>query len=300
MNESRRDIRVGGLIAFIGIFLFALSVPMTKWALESFNPYFTATGRACIAGVIALFIIGVRREKFLRKELRRPLFFTALGAVFGWPILIALALERTTSAHVSVIAAIMPLVTAVLAVLRRHQHVPAQFWFAAILGTVGLIIFSITRSGFGQSDPIADVLIIGAVFFSSYCYVEGAILAREIPGWLVSSWIVLVTLPINIVASIALWIFTHQNYTITAHGIIGLLYIGMFSMYFGFWFWYHGLARAGTVRGSQIQQLQALLTLAWSALLLGESVTMVEIVAALFVIFCVAWAQITSYRSATV
>lgn len=297
MNESRHDIRVGSFLAFIGIFLFALSVPMTKWALESFNPYFTATGRACIAGVIALAIVVIRREKFVDKNLRRPLFFTALGAVFGWPILIALALERTTSAHVAVIAAVMPLTTAVMAVIRRRQHVPIQFWAAAILGTFGLITFSLVRAGFGHADLIADLLVIGAVLFSSYCYVEGAILARAIAGWKVSTWLVLVTLPINLVASIILWSTSHQDYTITTKGLIGLLYIGMFSMYFGFWFWYHGLARAGTVRGSQIQQLQALMTLAWSALLLGEKVTLVEILAAIFVIACVAWAQIVSYRA---
>ena len=298
MNETRRDIRVGVFIAFIGIFLFALSVPMTKWALESFDPFFTATGRATIAGVISFFILTIRREKFVRKDLRRPLFFTALGAVFGWPILIALALERTTSAHVSVIAAVMPLVTAVLAVIRRRQHVPTQFWAAAVMGTIGLIIFSITRAGVGNADPIADLLIIGAVFFSAYCYVEGAILSREIAGWKVSSWIVLVTLPINIVASLIIWSHTHNHYTLTAKGIFGLFYIGMISMYFGFWFWYHGLAKAGTVRGSQVQQLQALMTLFWSAILLGEKVTIATVAAALFVIGCVAWAQIVSYRSA--
>jgi drug/metabolite transporter (DMT)-like permease len=192
----------------------------------------------------------------------------------------------------------MPLVTAVLAVIRRRQHVPTQFWAAAVMGTIGLIVFSITRAGVGNADPIADLLIIGAVFFSAYCYVEGAILSREIAGWKVSSWIVLVTLPINIVASLIIWSHTHNNYTLTAKGIFGLFYIGVISMYFGFWFWYHGLAKAGTVRGSQVQQLQALMTLFWSAILLGEKVTIATVAAALFVIGCVAWAQIVSYRSA--
>ena len=40
-----------------------------------------------------------------------------------------------------------------------------------------------------------------------------------------------------------------------------------------------------------MQQLQALLTLVWSALLLGEHVTRVTVLAALAVILCVVWAQ---------
>ena len=33
----------GLVFAFLGVFLFSLSLPMTKWALESFDPYFTST-----------------------------------------------------------------------------------------------------------------------------------------------------------------------------------------------------------------------------------------------------------------
>ena len=62
-------------------------------------------------------------------------------------------------------------------------------------------------------------------------------------------------------------------------------------MYLGFFAWYRGLALAGIARGGQVQQLQALLTLLWSALLLHEHVTRVTVLAAVAVIVCVLWAQ---------
>jgi drug/metabolite transporter (DMT)-like permease len=62
-------------------------------------------------------------------------------------------------------------------------------------------------------------------------------------------------------------------------------------MYLGFFAWYRGLALAGIARGGQVQQVQALLTLAWSALLLREHVTRVTVFAAVAVIVCVVWAQ---------
>jgi drug/metabolite transporter (DMT)-like permease len=62
-------------------------------------------------------------------------------------------------------------------------------------------------------------------------------------------------------------------------------------MYVGFFAWYRGLALAGIARGGQMQQLQALLTLAWSALLLGERVTLTTVLAALAVIASVIWSQ---------
>ena len=63
-------------------------------------------------------------------------------------ILLALALERTTSAHVAVIAAFMPLTTALFAVLRTGERVSRQFWFAACAGTAALVAAT-ARLGMG-------------------------------------------------------------------------------------------------------------------------------------------------------
>jgi drug/metabolite transporter (DMT)-like permease len=67
--------------------------------------------------------------------------------------------------------------------------------------------------------------------------------------------------------------------------------LGVSSMYLGFFAWYRGLSLAGIARGGQVQQLQALLTLLWSALLLGEEVTAPTVLVALAVIASVVWAQ---------
>src|SRR5581483_4235313 len=105
----------------------SFSVPLTKVAVGGFSPYLTATGRAAIAGVLAAGLLALRRAPLPPRQHLRPLVYTMLGAVFGWPILLALALERTTSAHVAVIAAFMPLTTALIAVLHTHERVSWQF-----------------------------------------------------------------------------------------------------------------------------------------------------------------------------
>jgi drug/metabolite transporter (DMT)-like permease len=67
--------------------------------------------------------------------------------------------------------------------------------------------------------------------------------------------------------------------------------LGVSSMYLGFFAWYRGLSLAGIARGGQVQQLQALLTLVWSALFLSEQVTATTVLVALAVIASVVWAQ---------
>ena len=192
------SVRREGLVwAFAGVLMFSFSVPLTKVAVGGFSPFFTATGRAVIAGVLAAALLAVHRAPLPPAGQLRPLLYTMLGAVFGWPILLALALQRTTSAHVAVIAAFMPLMTALIAVLRTHERVSWQFWVAAGTGTAALVAFALSRGGGSDGDLVADGLVVGAVIASSWCYVEGASVTRAMPGWQVISWVVVLALPVT-------------------------------------------------------------------------------------------------------
>ncbi|MFZ9100049.1 MAG: DMT family transporter [Candidatus Planktophila sp.] len=282
--------RSGLLFAFLGVFAFSLSLPFTKMALKSFDPLFTAFARPVIAACLAIPLMLALKVPALPQKLWRPTAFTALGAVFGWPILIAIALHRTTSAHVSVVAAVMPLVTAIIAVIKNRKHPGASFWIASTLGTVLLVFFSISRGGTSSADLITDLIIMGAVIASSYCYVEGAGLTNYLPGWQVISWVVIVSLPIAIPGTIAVYLATSSEYTLQLDAVLGMLGIGLSSMYLGFFAWYRGLRDFGVAHGSQVQQLQAIMTLGWSALLLGENVTLTMVLSAIGIVLCVLWA----------
>ena len=83
----------------------------------------------------------------------------------------------------------------------------------------------------------------------------------------------------------------------TAESTAALLYLALVSMYLGFFAWYAGLHRAGVARASQVQLLQPLLTLVWSVLLLGETVGLPTILAAVAVLACVVWTQRARPRS---
>lgn len=287
----RNRVHEGLAFALLGVTLFSASIPMTKWAVQGFHPVVTALARAAGAACIAAPILFVRRVPVPPRRLWRAFAYTALGAVFGWPILIALALQRSASAHVTVIAAFMPLMTALIAVIRTQERVGSQFWWAAGTGTAALVAFSLSRGGGGPLDPVADLLVVGAVFASSWCYVEGAGLTREMPGWQVISWVVVLAAPVTLPLTAVLQAYLPHPHAPGTHAWVGLAYITVCSMYFGFWAWYRGLADAGVARGSTVQQLQSLMTLAWSVLLLGEHVGPTTIGAAVVVVASVLWAQ---------
>jgi drug/metabolite transporter (DMT)-like permease len=295
-QNTSRDVsskrRYEGLAwAFLGVVLFSFSVPLTKVAVRGFDPTVTAMGRAAIAGGLAMVPLALRRLPRPAACDLRPLVITMLGAVFGWPILIALALERTTSAHVAVLAAFMPLTTAVIAVLRTHERVSREFWAAASIGAAVLVAFALSRGGGEGGDWLADLFVAGAVLSSSWCYVEGASITRRMPGWQVISWVVILALPLTVPLAVALWWETRSGHDTTASAWASLAALGVISMYLAFFAWYRGLSLAGIARGGQVQQLQTILTLVWSAIFLSEQVSVVMVMVALVVTGTVLWAQ---------
>jgi drug/metabolite transporter (DMT)-like permease len=291
LNKTQRS---GFAFAFGGVLLFSASLPFTKLALQSFDPLFTAFARPLIACTLAIPLMLMKKVQPLPRTLWRPMVFTTLGAVFGWPILIALALQKSTSAHIAVIAAVMPLVTACMAVLKYRRRVNYQFWIASSLGTTLLVLFALSRGGAKGENGIADILTIGAVLASSYCYVEGAGLTSHMPGWQVISWIVILGAPASLVGAIATYLHTHHSYAFHWNALIGLLAIGYSSMYLGFFAWYRGLKDLGVTHGSQVQQMQAIMTLGWSALFLHEHISFSTLLAVVGIVLCVLWAITTA------
>jgi drug/metabolite transporter (DMT)-like permease len=61
-------------------------------------------------------------------------------------------------------------------------------------------------------------------------------------------------------------------------------YVSLVSMFAAFFAWYAALARGGVARIGQLQLVQPVLTLAWSALFLDETIYASTIAAALLVI----------------
>ncbi len=279
--------------AFFGVFLFSGSLPLTKLALQGYDPFFTAFARPLIAGTLAIPLMVRARAFKLPRQLWRSMIYITIGAAFSWPIFIALALQRSTSAHVAVIAAVMPLVTAIMSVIKSKRKVGTQFWIASSLGTLLLILFALSRGGAKGENGVADLLTLAAVLGSSFCYVEGANLTKHMPGWQVISWVVIIAIPLSAVGAIFTFSHTHHLYQFHWNALIGLLAIGFSSMYIGFFAWYRGLKDLGVAHGSQVQQLQAIMTLGWSALFLHEQITFGTVLSACGIVICVLWALTT-------
>lgn len=280
-----KDQAVSGWInGFIGVLLFSGSMPATKLAVMEMDPIFATVARAVIAGILALSVLLLYKEKRPAKNQVLSLALVAIGCVIGFPLLSSLALQYLTSAHSIVFLGLLPLTTAVFGVFRGGEKPHPVFWFFSVIGSLLVVGYAFSQGI--SASPIGDILMLVAIILCGLGYAEGAKLSKTLGGWQVISWALVLSLPIMLPL---FFVYFPQNLeAISFKGWFGLGYISLFSMFIGFIFWYKGLAQGGITTVGQLQLLQPFFGLALAAYLLHEQVSIGMVGITIGVILCVA------------
>jgi drug/metabolite transporter (DMT)-like permease len=282
----------GLMLGCLGILAFsfsfpATSFPATKLALDGFDPWLVAFGRAAVAGLLATaYLTAVKAPAPSASQWRR-LVIVAGGVIVGFPLFTSLALVTSDSAHGAVVIAVLPAATALAAVARAGERPGPAFWLAATAG-LGVVLAFVLHEAAGALTAADAFLLIGTAC-CALGYAEGGALSRELGGARTISWALVLSLPLTIPVTVVAVTTT----TVDAHptAVLGLAYVAAISMFLGFFAWYAGLARGGVARVGQVQLTQPLLTVVWSALVLGEALTPVMVLAGLGVLASVAATQ---------
>jgi len=277
----------GWINGFIGVVIFSGSLPATRLAVLELDPVFLTVIRATIAGVLALCLLWLFRERRPARQQWFSLLIVALGVVVGFPLLTALALQHVTSAHSIVFVGLLPLATAIFGVLRGGERPRPVFWIFSVLGSSLVVGFAVSQGL--TASPTGDLLMLAAILACGLGYAEGAKLSRTLGGWQVICWALVLSLPVMAVLSLWLAPVSFSGISVTAWAC--LAYVSLFSMLIGFVFWYRGLAQGGIAAVGQLQLLQPFFGLALAATLLHEHVSVGMLVVTLGVILCVAGAK---------
>lgn len=259
----------GWLSGFIGMLIFSGSLPATRVAVLGFDPVFLTVARASIAGLLALAMLLLSRQKFPTQAELASLAVVALGVVVGFPLLTALALQHITAADSMVFIGLLPMATGIFGVIRGGERPRPVFWLFAILGSLVVVVYAFGNNG--HASATGALLMITAILVCGLGYAEGAVLSRRLGGWQVICWALVLPLPLMLLAALGIWPLSLT--TVPASAWMGLGYVSLFSMLIGFMFWYRGLALGGIAAVGQLQLLQPFFGLLLAATLLGEPFT---------------------------
>lgn len=274
----------GLALGLVGVAVFSLTLPATRAAVAAFDPFFVAAGRALVAGLLALAVLAGTRAPLPRRCDWGPLAITALGVVYGFPFFSTWAMQYVHAAHGAVVLALLPLATALAGAWLSRERPGAGFWLVAAAGSATVVAFAL-RQGGGRLHA-ADLALGVAVASAAIGYATGAKLTARLGGVQTISWSLVASLPANAVLVALKLPAVFWGAPLSAW--LGFAYVGVFSMYLGFFAWYRGLALGGTARVGQLQLLQPFLTFAAAGLLLGESIDAASIAFAAGVVALVA------------
>jgi drug/metabolite transporter (DMT)-like permease len=263
---------------------FSFTGTLTRLADEGQSQLFRGSARAVVAAVLAAAALVLTRQRLPRGTQWLRLALVAGGVVIGFPMLTTYALTAAPASHGAVVIALLPAATATLAVLRGRERPRGAFWIATGAGAFAAMAFAVAQpGGFGQLHW-TDLLFFGAVLAAAVGYAEGGLLARELGAWQTISWALVLASPLMV----ALMVFSvsQQAPSGTAAQWAAFAYLGVVSMFLGFFAWYHGLALGPMAQVSQVQLAQPVMSICWAALLLGEQLTWATVVGGLAVILC--------------
>jgi drug/metabolite transporter (DMT)-like permease len=276
--------RLGLLLGFIGMVIFGGTLPATRIAVSQIDPIALTALRTAIAGLCSLALLVALRRKPPPRALWPQLVIAMLCVAVVFPLLMSMGMQRVDASHGGVVLGVLPIATALAAVVVAHERPRPLFWIASVAGAALVIAFSLRQGG--GTFSTGDLLLFAAVAVSAIGYTFSGRLASHMPGWEVISWILVIGLPLSLPAAVLT--MPHDVGQIALKPWLGLLYVALFSQWIGFFAWNAGLAIGGIARVSQVQLLQPFVTFALASIFNDETITLQILLFAAAVVVTVA------------
>jgi drug/metabolite transporter (DMT)-like permease len=283
---------LGLLLGLVAVVMFGGSLPATRLAVAHLDPWFVTAARATIAGVLAIGTLAIAQPRYPREHTARLALISAC-LVIGFPLMTAIASVTVPAAHGSVILGLLPLATTIAAVPLAGERPSLFFWILSLIGA-GLVAAFAFRDG-NVAIVAGDIFLALAVTLTGVGYTLSGVMSRTMAGWQVIAWALLMSMPIAVIATVALWPADAASVPLSSW--LGLIYIGVVSQFVGYAFWNVALAIGGVSRVGQLQLLQTFVSMGLAALFIGETVDGEMIAFALAVVAVVALGRRAAVRS---
>jgi drug/metabolite transporter (DMT)-like permease len=288
MKTSRETI--GMALGFFGMCLFAGTLPATRLAVQGLDPWLLTAARAAFAGLAGLVVLLVARRRLPPRSAWLEIICAAACTVVGFPLFAALALQTVPAAHGGVVLGVLPIATAVAAMIFAHERPSAGFWLASAAGAIIVLVFAVRKNG-GETLSADDLFLLGMVVSGALGYTLSGRLSALMPGWEVISWQVVVCLPMAALATVAMW--PHDLARVTFDSWAGLAYVALISQFSAFFVFNAALAMGGIARVGQVMLLQPFMVVALAAAVNHEPINIETVLFAVAVVTTVLIGQRT-------
>ncbi len=271
------------LVAFT---LWALNFSIVKFGVSQFEPLAFAVIRFGLCGLILLLALRMREGSIgiSRSDLPLVVLISILGITLTQACFVY-ALSTTGASDMALLTGTGPLVTVVLATAVGLERFGRLHWTAVGIGLLGvvLVVSGGTQVAVGAHGQLGDLLALGNVVTSSAATIPIRHLMRRQSAHRILTYQMLIGT--TILLPFAIPSMLTQNYAaVSLAGWGSLAYSAICAGILTNLLYFSAIGQIGPSRAAMFQYLQVPLGVLFAVVLLGESVTGVELVGGALII----------------
>ncbi|WP_313431685.1 DMT family transporter [Siminovitchia terrae] len=275
------------IMIFVVIF-YAGNILVGK-AINELPPLTMSFFRLLIAFLLLL-PIGFRSawtQRSIFFEYKKPFLVMTFTGICFFNVFLYGALQFTTTAKVSVLEAVIPVATVLLSAFLLKERLGGIQWagiFLSLAGAVWVIMDGKVLQLAGSGWNLGDGIMVGAILM----WAVYSIFVKQYMHLFPQYGAVLVMTGISVIvlfpAVLIEWYFIGVP-SLNGLNIVGLLYLGVFPSVIALVLYNRGVELLGPSRASVFLNFLPIATMAGAYLLLGESISVIQMVGA-FVVIC--------------
>ena len=258
--------------------LWALNFTVTKYVLShGFQPVAYGCLRfGAAAAILSTVAYGRERSFEMRRSDLISLAGAALIGIFLNQLTFVYAIKLTTATTVALLFGTLPVLAGLFALVLGIDRVGPRFWVAGVLAAFGAALVALGSGGGLSAHVWGDLLALTATATWAWYSVAAAPLLRRYSPLRVSSIaFVIGSIPLFVVGAPQLasqdFSFGPGIWLLYVFAVVGPLFAANLL-------WFGAISRVGPSRASVFANLQPFLAAVFSLLILGESMTGVQIV----------------------
>ena len=283
------------LALLITVLIWGLNFPIIKVALGPMPPFVVNALRfsvsAVVLGVLYATKLRGRSDGFwapMRAHGRTIIGLGLLGYV-AYQFLFIVGVDATSAGSASLIVSSSPVWTAVFARLLGFEHLPLGAWGGLVLSLAGTALVVLAGAGAGAGALTEDtllgngLLLVGALAWAGYTVLSRPILATDVSATGLAFFGILVALPFLWSLGVTEWgevVWADVDGWVWA----ALLFSGGLSTGLAYALWNAGVRGVGPSQAAIYNNLVPVVALASGALLLGERVTLYQLLGGALII----------------